>query len=166
MDSAKLNDWMQVLGIFAVVASLIFVGLQMKQSQEIAIATQYQDRFATAMEYWIGREQNEFRLRRAAGREMENHGLLPGVDEDASLEEIGSAISGVRQVLLMYDNMHFQYSAGFLTEESWRAQTKTLASFIVLPRYRHYVEQHSNTLRPSFHALCKQLIKESEPNER
>ncbi len=36
MDSAKLNDWMQVLGMFAIVASLIFVGLQMKQSRDIA----------------------------------------------------------------------------------------------------------------------------------
>jgi hypothetical protein len=36
MDSAKLNDWMQVIGIFAVVASLIFVGLQMQQDREIA----------------------------------------------------------------------------------------------------------------------------------
>jgi hypothetical protein len=35
MDSAKLNDWLQVIGIFALVASLIFVGLQMKQTQEI-----------------------------------------------------------------------------------------------------------------------------------
>ena len=29
MDSAKLNDWMHVVGIFALVASLIFVGLRM-----------------------------------------------------------------------------------------------------------------------------------------
>ncbi len=35
MDSAKLNDWLQVIAIFALVASLIFVGLQMKQTQEI-----------------------------------------------------------------------------------------------------------------------------------
>ena len=37
MDSAKLNDWMQVFGIFALVASLIFVGLQMRQDRTIAI---------------------------------------------------------------------------------------------------------------------------------
>jgi hypothetical protein len=37
MDSAKLKDWMQVVGIFAVVASLLFVGLQMKQTHEIAL---------------------------------------------------------------------------------------------------------------------------------
>jgi hypothetical protein len=35
MDSAKLNDWLQVIGIFALVASLVFVGLQLKQTQEI-----------------------------------------------------------------------------------------------------------------------------------
>lgn len=35
MDSARLNDWLQVIGIFALVASLIFVGFQIKQSQEI-----------------------------------------------------------------------------------------------------------------------------------
>ncbi len=36
MDSAKLNDWLQLVGIFALVASLIFVGLQLKQTQEAA----------------------------------------------------------------------------------------------------------------------------------
>jgi hypothetical protein len=43
MDSAKLNDWMQVSGIFAVVISLMFVGYQLKQSQDIAIAGQNPD---------------------------------------------------------------------------------------------------------------------------
>ena len=35
MDSAKIYDWLQVIAIFALVASLIFVGLQIKQTQEI-----------------------------------------------------------------------------------------------------------------------------------
>ena len=37
MDVAKLNDWMQVFGVFAIVASLIFVGLEMQQAQEISM---------------------------------------------------------------------------------------------------------------------------------
>ena len=41
MDSAKLNDWMQIFGIFAVVASLIFVGLQMRQDQQIAMSESF-----------------------------------------------------------------------------------------------------------------------------
>lgn len=37
MDSSKLNDWMQVFGIFALVASLIFVGFQIRQERSIAL---------------------------------------------------------------------------------------------------------------------------------
>ncbi|MEP1469400.1 MAG: hypothetical protein ABJK25_00350 [Halieaceae bacterium] len=38
MKEAKLRNWMEIVGIFAVVVSLIFVGLQMQQTQSIAIA--------------------------------------------------------------------------------------------------------------------------------
>ena len=38
MDSAKLNDWAQVIGIFALVGSLIFIGLQMQQDRRLAAA--------------------------------------------------------------------------------------------------------------------------------
>ena len=37
MNSAKLNDWMQVIGIFALVASLIFVGVQLQQDRTLAV---------------------------------------------------------------------------------------------------------------------------------
>ena len=38
MDSAKLHDWLQIVGLAAVVGSLIFVGLQLKQADDIAFA--------------------------------------------------------------------------------------------------------------------------------
>ena len=34
MNSPKLNDWIQTAGMIAVVISLIFVGLQMRQTRE------------------------------------------------------------------------------------------------------------------------------------
>lgn len=34
MNSSKLNDWIQTPGMIAVVISLIFVGLQMRQTRE------------------------------------------------------------------------------------------------------------------------------------
>jgi len=36
MDSAKLNDELQILGMLGIIASLIFVGMQLKQTDEIA----------------------------------------------------------------------------------------------------------------------------------
>jgi hypothetical protein len=38
MDSEKLHDWLQIVGLAAVVGSLIFVGLQVKQEDDIAFA--------------------------------------------------------------------------------------------------------------------------------
>ena len=42
MKSMSGKDIAEFTGIAAIVASLVFVGLQLKQSQEIAIANQYQ----------------------------------------------------------------------------------------------------------------------------
>ena len=36
MDSSKLNDWLQILGMFGIIASLVFVGMQVKQTDVIA----------------------------------------------------------------------------------------------------------------------------------
>lgn len=51
MNATKLNDWMQVIGIFTVVASLIFVGLEMRQAQEISMSQAYQSRAAAVVEW-------------------------------------------------------------------------------------------------------------------
>jgi len=44
VDATKLNDWMQIVGIFAVVGSLIFVGMEMRQAQEISMSLEEIDR--------------------------------------------------------------------------------------------------------------------------
>ena len=50
MDSVKVNDWMQVAGIFAVVASLVFVGLQIQQDRAIATVESLSSRADTITE--------------------------------------------------------------------------------------------------------------------
>ena len=58
MDSGKLNDWMQVIGIFALVASLIFVGLQIRQTKEIALNEAGYSSVSSNVEIHVG--QNEY----------------------------------------------------------------------------------------------------------
>jgi hypothetical protein len=36
LDSTKLNHWLQILGMFGIMASLVFVGMQVKQTDVIA----------------------------------------------------------------------------------------------------------------------------------
>ena len=35
IDSEKVNDWLQIVGMFGIMASLIFVGVQVRQTQVI-----------------------------------------------------------------------------------------------------------------------------------
>ncbi len=50
VDTSKINEWLQVVGMFGVIASLIFVGLQMKQTQQIALSSIYQGRSDASVE--------------------------------------------------------------------------------------------------------------------
>ena len=58
VTSAKLKDWLEIVGLFAVVASLLFVGMQMRQEAAIA-ATDSGDQLVATLGSW-------------------QHGLLPG----------------------------------------------------------------------------------------
>jgi hypothetical protein len=46
----NLRDIAELIGIAAIVASLIFVGLELQQARKIAIGSQYQERAALAIE--------------------------------------------------------------------------------------------------------------------
>ena len=49
MQKLNANTLVQLLGMLGVIASLIFVGLEMRQSQRIALAGQTQERTAMGM---------------------------------------------------------------------------------------------------------------------
>ena len=99
---------MQVVGIFALVASLIFVGLQMKQTQEIAVASQFQAR------------STEFQALSRTG--VEANWTYPPLRPFISEQFSAADISGVVWAWAGFDNHHFQYQSGFLSEEAWNAQ--------------------------------------------
>ena len=44
MKKVNFDAWVQLIGMISIVASLIFVGMQMQQSQTIALAAQQQSR--------------------------------------------------------------------------------------------------------------------------
>ena len=108
MDWAKLNDWMQVVGIFALIASLLFVGLQLKQTREIALADQYQARAEAA--------ENMFLVIQESGISMASLGKPMSQMTPA---EVIASINVSYWSWTQYDNYYFQYSSGFLNDESW-----------------------------------------------
>ena len=106
LDSAKLNDWMQVVGVFAVVASLIFVGLQMKQAQDIAVAAQYQERTASSIEAVSARSQIAAVKSEMAKIISDRYASYDSTD--MSPEDLGGLYFGTRISFMSIDNVHFQ----------------------------------------------------------
>ena len=50
MKKVSIDVWIQLLGMVGIIASLIFVGLEMRQTQRIAIAGQQQARASANMD--------------------------------------------------------------------------------------------------------------------
>ncbi len=110
MDLAKLNDWMQVIGIFAVVASLLFVGLQMKQDREIALAGQYQARTNAFLELNL--------------TAMEINWTIPPLRSHITDDVTAIDIAGALWMWTSFDNHNFQFESGFLKDEAWQAHVR------------------------------------------
>ncbi len=119
MDSEKLNDWIQVVGIFAVVLSLMFVGYQLKQSQDIAVAGQNQERQSVVNDYYASLIQIDEVVDYYGARHREH--LDSDVDTESRRSDrmIGLSYIRSRMRLSIYDNNYFQYQSGFMTAEYW-----------------------------------------------
>ena len=110
------KDIAELVGIAAIVASLVFVGLQMRQSHEIALSEAHQQRAAMTSEAFFALSENDDAL--AA--------LLVAIPSDIS--KVPDGMEPVEYIAFQYwmmgmmmtiENAYFQYQAGFLSEESW-----------------------------------------------
>jgi len=123
MDSTKLNDWMQVVGIFALVASLVFVGLQMKQSHEIALSEAFQARTDTSVDFAIATADSPLFVSAVSKR-------IPTNSEPLTVAENFAASRYAQAFLLLSENFHYQYVNGFISEQRWNGGMKTLESML------------------------------------
>jgi hypothetical protein len=150
MDSAKLNDWMQVAGIFALVASLLFVGMQMKQEQEIALSAAYQARTATLVEFLIATGTDD--VTRSARLKLQSG------DTDLTPHERLAYRSMTNAGRELMQNSHYQYVQGYLDEEHWRSVRGVIKSQLQIPIARESLL--SDNLRPSFRLVVDEIDRE------
>ncbi len=170
MNTPALNDWLQIIGMVAIVASLAFVGLQLKQSQDIAIAAQYQARSDSL------REQFSAILESDPGMRVIGTDLLADIRgrkdipdtvkawaSNQPVEELAFRAVGAFISLKSYDNLYFQYQSGFLSEEAWDAMQVQLRQSLEDPRtwMRGSFEENPEIWRETYRSLIQDLLGES-----
>ena len=146
MKSNSWKDIAELIGIAAIVASLIFVGLQMKQSQDIALAAQYEARTEAAQNMMMSMQESGMALSALQKPAAE---MTPA--ERYSIDNL------YRWSWTQYDNMHFQYVAGFLDEESWKGQNARIERVYFRCDQRQVWESMRPFLRSSFVAYVDSL---------
>jgi hypothetical protein len=129
MDSAKLNDWLQVVGMFAVVASLIFVGLHMRQDHEIALSGIYQARAQMTI---------DINLASTSPAEFVSAAAKIYADEIEKItpQELVTLEYNLAATIVLLENNHYQYETGFLSDSHWARSRRDLHCLFSLPLNR------------------------------
>lgn len=151
MNSTKLNNWLQVAGQLGVIASLIFVGLQLKQTQAIALSDTYQNRTATMIAANSGAINSPAYLSGAAK-------IYAGKADELTMPEAIALELQFGNVLAMIENNHLQYEAGFLPAEHWQRNLDELRCNLTVPLFREVTA--FSALRESFHAVIEDVIRQ------
>lgn len=143
MKFSQWKDIAELIGLVAIVASLIFVGLQLKQSQEIALATQYQARAEATMNLSLTHIE--------AGYTIRIPSMRAGLSDEVSAEDINSYL----WLWIAMDNHFYQYQAGFLSEEAWQAQLRNTKGIFADCPMRFVYDWRKAGLRSEFVALVE-----------
>tara|TARA_Y100001933_G_scaffold180763_1_gene179282 strand:- start:3741 stop:4196 length:456 start_codon:yes stop_codon:yes gene_type:complete len=111
MKKINLDTWIQLIGMLGVLAGLVFVGLELQQSQQIAIANAIQGR---------NQMQSNYLLAPLEGQLEAVQLRLP-----QDYQKLSPTQLLIRQQLILHrsvtiTNAWQQYSLGLLTEEAWQ----------------------------------------------
>lgn len=151
MNQTKLRDWLEIIGIFAVFVSLVFVGLEMRQAREISMSQTYQSRTAATVEFNSAFAANPAALS-AFRKAREGNG------NEITSQEYDALYRTVSAMYFLYDNAHYQYEAGFVSSEFWEMTREGLRKNMEIPVVKDiFIELSDGRGRPEFRRLVKEI---------
>jgi hypothetical protein len=143
MKSSNWKDIAELIGIAAIVASLVFVGLQLQQSHAIALATQYQARSEATQNLHL------------ASIEADHLAPIPALQNGVGEKFSGRDINVFLWLWIQYDNHFYQYESGFLEESAWQAQLRNIREAYFHCDARFVYEWRKKGLRSEFIELVE-----------
>ena len=152
MKNTSWKDIAELIGIAAIVASLVFIGLQMKQSQDIALSAAYQARADTSIAIRNTPFESETLLSSLTK-------AYDGRSAELTPEEHTALQFYFWTEMTYLENMHFQYINGFLTNEQWQANVGDLKYRLSMDVPRATWAQGMN-VRDSFKTVVENVIQE------
>ena len=147
MKKVSLDTRVQLLGMLSVLAGLLFVGLEMRQSQRIAIGAQQQTRAQMGMEsafHWSDNGMDTSVFFRANAR-------------DLTKEEISFLRSDANVWWYVYESDFEQYELGLMEEEVWQAKLRGIESYYNLCVARDIYQDRSPMFSENFKEVVQSM---------
>ena len=118
LGNTQIREWLEVIGIFGVIVSLMFVGMEMRQNQRIAISAANQARTETTVQFLT-----------ALALDPDFRAMVSKVrtdPEELTTEELFMRGRISDATLFIYENIHYQYLEGFIPEERWQGTIRLM----------------------------------------
>lgn len=172
MKTSK-KDLAEILGIVAVVASLIFVGMQLQLDRKVAIAEQYASRAESVKE-----DYRTMLLSPEYFRYVEEFWAINGIgwSTNPDWEEVEQIRAGtlsvsslealeltVRLQMVGYDNLYFQYQQGLLDEESWLGLRSSMKATMAFSKTLSDIFE--SAARANIRPVVEEVLKEIEAEQ-
>ena len=152
MKEISLDSWVQLIGMLSVVAGLVFVGLEMQQSQKIALAGQQANRvqlFSSMMDANNEQGIDQQKL------QMILSGQIPMTKDYEWV-----VMNGLHRMWWIYENDFLQNELGLMDENIWQAKRNAMKANYNFCEGRPVFDIRKNTLDSRLVELV-----ESFPNE-
>ena len=144
----SFDTWIQLLGMIGVLGGLIFVGLEMRQSQRIALVSQIQQRsYAASAEAYTFTE---------AGLDwFSSKFSIPPAGELTRRQKASRNSENVSWFI--YEADYFQYSQGLMTEPVWQAKLRAMEVNLKRCEYPEIYEIRSALVEERFKNILDEM---------
>ena len=152
MDWAAIGAVSEVIAAVAVVISLVYLAVQVRQANKIARATTRnaiaESAQALTRDIIDDREMAEIFVKHLNGEKL---------DSVEALRMTGRCYRDMRH----WENIYYQVREGLLTVEEWSGFRKNLAALFAVEAYREYWAHEAELYSESFQEQIESIIPES-----
>ena len=145
-----LQEILQILGGIGVIASMVYVGIQIRNNARAMRAATYQQLSALTIQGWQSMAHN--------GETMDI--MLRGMDDFSALSRVEKA--RFRMIVMSqarsYENAWFQFKIGTLRESDWKAFTVDFETFFSTPGTKAAWPLVKNRYNAEFTALVDEIL--------
>ena len=166
----RTREVIEIVGIFGLIASLIFVGMQMMLDRRIAMGNQFHDRTEIGHEGMIAQFQSDAWVAMQA-REWEA-GFLPDwwnekitayqQEHGYSMKDIVRLELSARMRLVRMNNNYFQHQLGLISDETWDNISPSGEVYQRDPVYAAVAAQGGGVLEPGYRKLIQEALESIE----